>query len=1210
MDSLSRQAQQLGLRLPNSAALDRPALDLSAMAAWAQSKAKLDASSSTILPPDQKNKARALLGEDLDLDLLVTPQARQIESLPYIPQPTLSSESKTAPVITSSSSSSSSYEDLTTILRRQHNGIVYAACEDLETSLSIQSSAWLSRRAAEEWERSKELLAQMLGLPQTHVPTSSSSSASSSSSGYHVKSSGGGGDFKTPSAQATGYNRYTQEGGRGGGAAFTPQQSLSMTSNTITKGINNNGPPAAVPTNANISFPSDYSQVMANSTVRLAEGFINGQARLRPVTMLGKDSSDFRRREGESMRVSEFPYIRLWTLLHQVLSHEEALAEASPRSAPLWTQWAITGSSHEQQQRARHVLDAVDLDNPLSDLQLFGASRSTDVMLDRWSFKSLQYLQDVYRETRDNSGSSGGAGSPTINYVTQHLNWLARSGVSRDLTSSLLNSKQQFEAPVLGRDAQFGLFPCLFFLLRRGSVDEAAQCANDAARAAYTRRTPSDLLDSIAYALEAYRAFFDRAKSPSADRHLSASTNAGQSQWGSSSLHTSVHLGGSTLSASVQFDVKSLKHIDMCRKRALDQEASLLNNNRSIGGGGGERQHHCPFQQAVLHMLGGDASMLSPSHDHPLYAIVLSSSSLLPALRQQALQDGGVFSLSSRADTDELKLELSWFRLWFAATNKVASSSAAAVSQSSSSVSQLSSFSSISGIRSSSSLTPSSCSLLDVGAITIEETEAQMQTYLSASRMGQSTSSSSSSSSSSSTFSALSAYATCERLILAGQPEYALAFLATHGNGEAGRGLHDALHLALALSWHGALRTYPVSLARKKALFSGDKEASTADVLAERMKTEAGTEIAGRGARVGKYLLYSVRSRRQQGLVDTAVTSSSHPVHVLDLPFLMEHYFSRILHPIDASALALKENAYVKACYAALLPHAASRVALTSEQSLMLFPELALELFVKPMEIVRGGPSSRNVEEAEETLYSSALLSKEAGSFLNAVLLFRYISVLKKNTDGVIDGLKIATTELAKIASLPWATITEGRLLHRGILTLPQADLREKESLRAGLLQALADIQQSLLHIVAQDSQGELREWQMHSQRVTSMCEFYDIVASKNANQLWDSSGLLLLNRLSGGLLFPNVDEVNLRSSWKILLESLPLDLKRAYDDLLFASATYIRFVQQTQQKTVSSKFRPFVKMLQQAKSVLDELSITLSPSTREKLSEIDSNAL
>jgi hypothetical protein len=117
-----------------------------------------------------------------------------------------------------------------------------------------------------------------------------------------------------------------------------------------------------------------------------------------------------------------------------------------------------------------------------------------------------------------------------------------------------------------------------------------------------------------------------------------------------------------------------------------------------------------------------------------------------------------------------------------------------------------------------------------------------------------------------------------------------------------------------------------------------------------------------------------------------------------------------------------------------------------------------------------------------------------------------------------------------------------------------------------------------------------------------------DILASKNANQLWDSSSLLLLNRFSGGLLFPNVEEVNMRSAWKVLLESLPLDLKKAYDDLLFASAVSIRIVQQTQQKTVSAKFRPFVKMLQQSKSVLDELSITLSPSTKEKLSEIDSN--
>ena len=994
---------------------------------------------------------------------------------------------------------------------------------------------------------------------------------------------------------------------RGSAAAFTTTpQSFSLT-NTIGQGGDSLLSSASMQSNVNTP-PADYSQVMAQSTVRLAEGFINGQARLRPVTLLGRGSSDFRRIEGESMRVSEQPYIRLWTLLHQVLSHEESLADASPRSAPLWTHWAITGSSLEQQQRARLVLDAVDLDNPLSDLQLFGASRPSDVMLDRWSFRSLQYLHDMYRETRDNSGSSGGAGSPTINYVSQHLNWLARSGVSRDLTSALLNSKQHFEAPILAsRDAQFGLFPCLFFLLRRGSVDEAAQCANDAARAAYARRTPSDLLDSVAYALEAYRSFFDKAKAPSADRHLSASNataTLGQNQWGSSSLHTTVHLGGSTLGASVQFDIKSLKHIDVCRKRALDQEASLLSSSVNVGGGG--RLHHCPFQLAVLHMLGGDASMLTPSRDHPIYSIVLSSSSLLPAQRQQALQDGGIFSLTSRADTDELKLELSWFRLWFAATNKVSSSSMSAMAQSSSSSSQLSPFSTVSGIRSSSSassLTPTSCSLLDVGAITIEETEIHMQSVLTASRVG--SSSTSSASSSSTSFSALSAHAACERLILAGQPEYALAFLATHGNGEAGRGLHDALHMALALSWHGALRTYPVSLARKKALFSGDKEASTADVLVERMKSEAGTEIAGRNARVGKYLLYSVRSRRQH---EAALSSSNHPVHVLDLPFLMEHYFSRILQPIDKSELAIKENAYVKACYAALLPHAASRVTLTSEQSLMLFPDLALELFVKPLEIVRSGPSSSRLHEAAETLYLSALLSREAGSILNAVILFRYVSILSKSTDGVIDALKIATTELSKIASISWAAATEGRLLHRGILTLPQGDLREKESLRSGLIQAITEIQQTLLHLVPQNAQGELREWQTHAQRVTSMCEFYDILASKNANQLWDSSGILLLNRLSGGLLFPNVEEVNMRSAWKVLLESLPLDLKKAYDDLLFASAMSVRIVQQTQQKTVSAKFRPFVKMLQQSKSVLDELSITLSPSTKEKLSEIDSN--
>ena len=1161
--------------LPNSAFLDRPSLDLSAMAAWAHSKSKLDSSSfpGSSLAPEQKSKARSLLGDDLDLDLLVVPQGRQIETLhtaPFVPQQSATSvDSKAIPLssFSSSSSSSSSYADLSTILKRQHNGMVYAACEDIESSLSIQRSAWLCEKSAEEWERSKELLSQILGLP----------SATSQHASSSMQNRGRG--YQTPAPHAAGV----------GVVGMTP--AFLLTDDDTTTIAKNN-------TSSSISTPLDYTQSMAKSAVHLAESFISGQDRIRPIALLGKASSEFHRlvQQQQPQKIingSEEASSRLWSLLHQVLGREEALSEAPPRSSPLWTQWAITGMSQLQQQHARNVLNAVDLDNPLEDLQLFGSCKSTDAMLERWAFKSLQYLHELYRETRDDS-PGGGAGS-SIHYVTLHLNWLARSGVSREISSALLFSKQQFEAPIPSRDAQFGLFPCLFFLLRRGSIDEAAQYAFDAANNAHVRGTQSVLLDSVAFALEAYKEFFKRAILPSADKFLSANNPHADSVMHASSVgtfHTSVHLSGSTLGASIQFDTKSLKAIGECRKRALDFEASI---DSRIGGEGRQQQQHCPFQPAVLHMLGGDASMLSPAHDHPLFSLVLSSSSILPAQRQQVLYGGtGQQQQQTRADSDDLKRELTWFRLWFAATSKVAASSSSASSMSSFQMSSAFAGST----RSSSSSSSLSCSLLDIGAITIEEIELEMQSVLAASKVGgggggggivSSSSSSSSSTTTSSTFSALSAYGACERLILAGQPEYALAFLATHGNVDTGRGLHDALHMGLALSWHGALRTYPISLARKKALFSGDKAASTADVLVERMKSEAGTEIAGKGARVGKYLLYSIRSRQA---LATQTTDMS-PRHLLDLPFLMENYFSRILQPSNSTSLI--ENAYTKACYATLLPHAASRVSLISQQSLMHFPNLAVELFIKPLEPMQGGRSSR-LTEAIETLRLSALLCKESGSVINSVLLFRYTSSLSKTSDGVLEAIKIATIELAKVASVSWAAITEGRLLHRGALT---QDVSDKKMLRTDLYRALTEIRHSLLHI--SHTHIELREWQIQAERVCNMCEFYDFLVTKNA-QSWDS---VLLNRISTGLFFPSVDEINMRSAWKILLESLPSDMKKAYDDLLFATASAIRHVQQTQSKVITSKFKPHVRMLQQAKIVLDELSINLSTTTKEKLSEV-----
>ena len=167
----------------------------------------------------------------------------------------------------------------------------------------------------------------------------------------------------------------------------------------------------------------------------------------------------------------------------------------------------------------------------------------------------------------------------------------------------------------------------------------------------------------------------------------------------------------------------------------------------------------------------------------------------------------------------------------------------------------------------------------------------------------------------------LRAYAYAEVLLLAAQPEMAVAFLACKGHAEAPeRHLHDAVHLALALSRYGLLRTIPARLAKAASARGGDRDDAALPAGA--------VGVDGTGG-----LLYSMP------LDDEAAAASGRPpaahrlpVLLLDLTCLLSVYAARVLR--DQPALT--------ASYFALVPQRHARCALLAR--LLVYSAAFVEL--------------------------------------------------------------------------------------------------------------------------------------------------------------------------------------------------------------------------------------------------------------------------
>jgi hypothetical protein len=162
------------------------------------------------------------------------------------------------------------------------------------------------------------------------------------------------------------------------------------------------------------------------------------------------------------------------------------------------------------------------------------------------------------------------------------------------------------------------------------------------------------------------------------------------------------------------------------------------------------------------------------------------------------------------------------------------------------------------------------------------------------------------------------AYRYVEMLLLAGQCEAAVAHLATCGMSEC-PSLHlaDATHLALALGWHGLLRTFPVNWAKVLA--------SVAQQQQQQLLPQGGSDGLGR-----------LQEDPTSGKLLYLVPSAAPQLHVLDLQLLLEAFLSRTwpMSQDSATDAALQpptrssEAAMRWLDYFSLLPNEAARVGL------------------------------------------------------------------------------------------------------------------------------------------------------------------------------------------------------------------------------------------------------------------------------------------
>lgn len=266
-------------------------------------------------------------------------------------------------------------------------------------------------------------------------------------------------------------------------------------------------------------------------------------------------------------------------------------------------------------------------------------------------------------------------------------------------------------------------------------------------------------------------------------------------------------------------------------------------------------------------------------------------------------------------------------------------------------------------------------------------------------------------------------YDGCEQLLLAGQPERAIAHLAANGHRDSSarrRHMHDAVHMALGLARHGMLRAYPFRLAAQSS--PGAAVGAPPSVVGL-------SEVPDSG---GLLYLY-----QQAGVGVDAV-----PLYILDLPHLLTTYLQRVVMATGADGDGDDGAAAIALDYLSLLPFRAARARIMTGV-LADHPSLALHLITHglPLQASSGALSGAQLREYAEVVYAAADAARLAGRPGDAVALYRQLAPLVPRGEAdlppaayggdadaavmvmrppLLMALGIATQELSRLAPLPF----------------------------------------------------------------------------------------------------------------------------------------------------------------------------------------------
>jgi hypothetical protein len=723
-----------------------------------------------------------------------------------------------------------------------------------------------------------------------------------------------------------------------------------------------------------------------------------------------------------------------------------------PRTSRLWSQWAATGAAASSSSSSSSGGDAgaatrSQLTAPavagasddfaqgavvsLRDALVFGCP---EAKLSRaWAFASLEYLAFVHL---DMVGAEAGSG-PALDAVRLLVKDLDRTKYAAGVEVS---RKQHPWPPASGSLAGEPVFAHLYFLLRRGEYEAAASTAAAYAAAvaggggggyhqAAAVGGQTTVAGDVATALAAYARYF---------RALQDERNA-------------PYVAGSP--SGLADDVLAALTKDHVAFSATRNCASHF--QEAMRGAG--RPDADPYCLEVLCLVAGaggnpDPVRLPGGEPHPIAARVLS---LFP------------------------RPDWAWHRLWFAASSHLANAFLVAA-----------------GGGGGVGVGAASGMMGGAGAYDLG-------------RLGRDALALASDPKASGT-----PYEYAELLLICGQPEYAVAHLAARGRGDGGgagaggaggssssnssgdgdgANLHDAVHLALGLAWHGLFRSFPFHLAAQAAAHASRGQPVTLDgTRTSRPLSDLATPGLGGFLYDVAPALRPAKGGAGAGAGAAAgAPPSAHPVFVVDLPLLVATYVARVLGGAPAHATS----------YFALLPHKAARIHLTALV-------LAQDPDALPTPI---GGSEEATEEFKAVVKAAGDLARANGAPDKAVHLYTRLSGM-----GDVDGhnplrlaLGLAAEELAPLASAEF-----------------DAELRGGASAGAAVDPAVAARRRNLIDIIAKrmEKLKQLAAGAMDAEllgagdddavtaaagvlkRVVDMCDFFQTVVA----QRWTEAENLL----------------------------------------------------------------------------------------------------